>query len=169
MLSWLDCRSGFISWLTCSRSHAQPVQAALHSARWSFLPGHFNSLSASLWQLPLPTETIPLTTRASAATYVLMTLESWLRCERSKPTHQIAYDKHIHFGCPQLLKLKISKTGLLRPTSVPWKKKKKKETSCFFHYNLCSHSPKNTLRPTLIYHPLSLTNPSTSSSVNFTS
>lgn len=53
------------------------------------------------------------------ATYELEGLDPDF-CWRSKPTHQIAHSEHTHFGCPQCLKLRISKTGLHIPTSFPW-------------------------------------------------
>lgn len=41
----------------------------------------------------------------------------------------------------KFLKLRISKTGFLLPTSFPWKKC----CSCFFHFNLCCHSSKQNI------------------------
>lgn len=121
----------------CRCSRLQPLYSDTYYSRcnqaWMAEPGSLRSLYSRKLHLNHTGSRLPSTDLSAephqpatahknkvplTATYVLEGLDLDFRW-RSKPTHQIAHSEHTHFGCPQHLKLRISKTGLHIPTSFP--------------------------------------------------
>lgn len=135
-------------------------------SRWSFLLGHFNSLSARLWRLPLPTEKKSHWLRRAPLPRICWWLLNLnIFAESPNPHVKLHMINILILVVHKLLQLKISQTRLLYP--LPSHGKKKINKSFYvFHYNLRNYPSEkhwdSCSNITLFYSP----NPSTLSSVH---